>query len=102
MTENGGDKSGTRGRAHVGASDRQASPLAEGDRRLWRMYIKRQVRVQGVRSGGERVVRLVGRKERKPNVRWLLLLDRRRAAEFGKRCKGKGLGGDKGNKGPGG
>jgi hypothetical protein len=40
--KNGGEKSGTRERAHVGASDLQASPLAEGDRRLWGIYIRRQ------------------------------------------------------------
>ena len=33
--KNGGMTSGTRERARVGASDLQASPLAEGDRRLW-------------------------------------------------------------------
>ena len=32
--KNGGMKSGTRERAQVGASDLQASPLAEGDRQL--------------------------------------------------------------------
>jgi hypothetical protein len=44
--ENGGTGSGTGERAQVGASDLQASPLAEGDRRLWGMYIKRQREAQ--------------------------------------------------------
>ena len=44
--KNGGEKSGTRERAQVGASDLQASPLSEGDRRLWGVYIKRQRVVQ--------------------------------------------------------
>ena len=57
-TENGG--AGTGERAQVGASDRQASPLSEGDRRLWDMYIRRQCKVQGARTGGAAGVSLGG------------------------------------------
>ena len=46
--ENWGKKSGTRERAQVGASDLQASPLSEGDRRLWVIYSKWQREVQAV------------------------------------------------------
>jgi len=45
----------------VGASDLQASPLSEGDRRLWVIYSKRQRGAQGARTGGGGVVRLGGR-----------------------------------------
>ena len=61
-TENGA--SGTGERAQVGASDRQASPLSGGDRRLWDMYIRRQREVQGARTGGAAGVSLGGRRER--------------------------------------
>jgi len=47
--ENGGEKSGTRERAQVGASDLQASPLSEGDRRLWGIYSRRHPEAQGAR-----------------------------------------------------
>ena len=47
-----------------GASDRQASPLAEGDRRLWVIYIKRRTEVQGARTGGGAGIRLGERGER--------------------------------------
>jgi len=46
-----------------GASDRQASPLAEGDRRLWVIYIKRRTEVQGASTGAGAGVRLVERGE---------------------------------------
>ena len=39
---NGGYGSGSGERALLGASDLQASPLSEGNRRLWVMYIKGQ------------------------------------------------------------
>ena len=61
--KNGGMTSGTRERARVGASDLQASPLAEGDRKLWGMYIRRQRRAQGARAGCGASVRLGGRGE---------------------------------------
>jgi len=50
----------TDNRTRVGASDLQASPLSEGDRRLWAIYIRRQVEAQGERTGGGGVVRLGG------------------------------------------
>ncbi len=37
---------GLKSRAHLGASDLQASPLSEGNGELWESYIKRRVRVQ--------------------------------------------------------
>lgn len=43
----------------MNASALQASPLAEGHRKLWVIYIKRQWRVQGVESGTWKVVRLL-------------------------------------------
>ena len=43
--ENGGKESATGERAQMGASDLQASPLSEGDRRLWLIYTKRQAEV---------------------------------------------------------
>jgi len=42
----GTDDRGPEDRAHVGASDLQASPLSEGHCRLWVMYIKKGGRVQ--------------------------------------------------------
>jgi hypothetical protein len=39
----------TRGRALLGASDLQASPLSEGNRRLWVMYIRRRAAPQDSR-----------------------------------------------------
>ncbi|MBP1779251.1 MAG: hypothetical protein H6Q86_5262, partial [candidate division NC10 bacterium] len=42
------------------ASDRQASPLAEGDRRLRFIYSKRQGAVQGARDDDVGVVRWGG------------------------------------------
>jgi len=56
----------------VGASDLQASPLAERDRSLWAIYIKRRQEVQGARTSGGEVVRLGGRgqKEAGQDVSW--------------------------------
>ena len=53
----------------MGASDLQASPLAEGDRRLWAIYIRRQSEVQGARRGGGAGVRLGERGEKRREVR---------------------------------
>jgi hypothetical protein len=38
-----------------------ASPLAEGDRKLYRIYIRRQRRAEGGRTGGAGVARWGGR-----------------------------------------
>ena len=61
--ENGGKKSGTGERARICAAALQSLPLAEGDRRLWETYIRRQRGVQGARTGGKGVVRWGGRGE---------------------------------------
>jgi len=45
----------------VGASDLQASPLSEGDRRLWVIYSKWRPGAQGARTGCGAGVRLGGR-----------------------------------------
>ncbi len=42
----GTDDRGLENRAHLGASDLQASPLSEGNGELWETYIKRRARVQ--------------------------------------------------------
>ena len=47
----------------MGASDLQASPPSEGDRRLWGMYIRRHPTAQGAKSGCGAGVRLGGRGE---------------------------------------
>jgi hypothetical protein len=58
--ENGGETSGTGERARKWASDRQALPLAEGDRRLWGMYIRRRGRAERARAVAVVGVRLGG------------------------------------------
>jgi hypothetical protein len=47
-------------RAQVGASDLQASPLSEGNRRLWVMYIKGQRWAQVKRTGCAFALRCLG------------------------------------------